>query len=94
TPTAGTPVWEGGQVHCQPTEQVRIVVNFRGVLHIQWSEEGRARHEEGPFYKALYGNVEVDTGAPNVSWRAEAKPDNDHVPGDIARAFAECGVRA
>lgn len=84
------PIWEGGQVNCRPSEQVRLVVSYRGVLDIEWSEAGGLRHESGPYYSALLTTLEYDTGASEVAWRAEAKPGNDTIPGDIDSARHVC----
>lgn len=43
-----------------------------------------------PYYGPFYETLTYDTGAPVVTWRAEAKKDNSNVPGDIADADALC----
>jgi hypothetical protein len=90
TSAAAEPTWEGGRFDCRSDQQVRLVINYRGVLHIEWNEDGGSRHEAGPYYSALYKSFTYDTGAPVVVWRAEAKPDNDNIPGDIDNAYATC----
>jgi hypothetical protein len=91
TSATAAPTWEGGQVSCRSGEQVRLAISYRGILHIQWSEIGGAgRHSAGPYYSALYTTLTYDTGAPVVNWRAEAKTDNDNIPGDIDDAYAVC----
>jgi hypothetical protein len=90
TSAAAEPVWEGGRVHCRSDQQVRLVINYRGVLHIQWSEDGGSRHEAGPYYSGHYKTLTYDTGVPVVVWRAEAKPDNDRIPGNISDASTAC----
>jgi hypothetical protein len=69
---------------------VRLVFNYRGVLHIPWSEEGGQRHNAGPYSSALYKVLTYDTGAPVVAWRAEAKSDKNGIAGDIGDAYATC----
>ena len=44
----------------------------------------------GPYYSAFYKTIDYDTGASVVRWRAEAKADNDNIPGDIGDAYATC----
>lgn len=90
TSAAAGPTWEGGRVDCRSDQQVRLVIYYRGVLHVQWSEDGGSRHEAGPYYSAHYKSFTYDTGAPVVVWRAEAKPDNDGIPGDINDASTAC----
>lgn len=84
------PVWEGGTASCPGAQQVRLAIEYRGVLYIQWSEAGGMRHEAGPYYSPLASTLSYDTGASYATWRAEAKPSNDGVPGNIHNAFATC----
>lgn len=84
------PVWEGGQINCARADQASLAITYRGVLHIQWGETGGMRHDAGPYYSAFYTTLNFDTGAPVVAWRAEARPDNNNVPGDISDAYATC----
>jgi hypothetical protein len=66
------------------------VFEYRGILHIQWSEDGGQRHDAGPYGSAIYSVITFDTGAPAVVWRGEAKPDGNGIPGNISDAYATC----
>jgi hypothetical protein len=90
TSAVAEPTWEGGRAECPSDQQVRLVFNYRGVLYIQWSEDGGQRHEAGPYGSPLYKTSTFDTGAPVVVWRGEAKPDRNGIPGDIGNAYATC----
>jgi hypothetical protein len=89
-PAAAAETWKGGRIDCRSDEQARLVIPFRGALHIQWGEEGGMNHRAGPYRSAVNKSFTYDTGAPVVSWRAEVEPDNAGIPGEIGDAHAIC----
>ena len=90
TPAAAVPTWDGGRVECRTDEQVRLVIEYRGVLHLRWGENGGMNHRAGPYFSPTSKPFTYDTGTPVVVWRAEAKADNNGIPGNINSAYATC----